>query len=239
MDAASEPPTGPFAVANADRGLAAEVPGDALYYSEAGNLGAALGGGRSSRSSRPLRATPEGAEQLQTDGGGARRRSRGAGELDRRRSGRHRVRRQPAVRRARPRAERRRGGAAAPRPARRRSPPSERWIRTSGISVEETEVAGVTVTTIPGRPRTRASRCSRCRWPAGSCSSTRSPTTAPSSASATSSSAACSSSTRPIPWRRGPLRRCHRGHGWRGEHRRHVARPRRNARRAGDGAGAD
>jgi hypothetical protein len=42
MDAVSAAPTGPFAVENADRGLAAEVPGDALYYSESGNIGAAL-----------------------------------------------------------------------------------------------------------------------------------------------------------------------------------------------------
>lgn len=41
-DAVSEAPTGPFAVANVDRGLAAEVPGDALYYAEGGNIGAAL-----------------------------------------------------------------------------------------------------------------------------------------------------------------------------------------------------
>ena len=65
MDAASEPPTGPFAVANADRGLAAEVPGDTLYYSEAGNLGAAWAG-----VIEPIKqaaaATPEGAEQLRT-----------------------------------------------------------------------------------------------------------------------------------------------------------------------------
>jgi hypothetical protein len=35
-------PTGPFAVENADRRLADEVPADALYHAEAGNLGAAL-----------------------------------------------------------------------------------------------------------------------------------------------------------------------------------------------------
>ena len=65
MDAASEPPTGPFAVVNADRGLAAEVPGDALYYSEAGNLGAAW-----AAVIEPIKqavaATPEGADQLET-----------------------------------------------------------------------------------------------------------------------------------------------------------------------------
>ncbi|MGH2445318.1 MAG: DUF3352 domain-containing protein, partial [Candidatus Limnocylindria bacterium] len=41
-DAAVEPPTGPFAVENRDRGLADEVPSDTLYYSEAGNLGTAM-----------------------------------------------------------------------------------------------------------------------------------------------------------------------------------------------------
>lgn len=41
-DGVSEAPTGPFAAENADRGLAAEVPGDALYFSDGGNIGAAL-----------------------------------------------------------------------------------------------------------------------------------------------------------------------------------------------------
>ena len=42
IDGISEAPTGAFAVENADRGLAGEVPSDALYYADAGNLGAAL-----------------------------------------------------------------------------------------------------------------------------------------------------------------------------------------------------
>jgi hypothetical protein len=42
LDSTTDAPTGPFAVENADRGLAAEVPADTLYYSEAGNLGATL-----------------------------------------------------------------------------------------------------------------------------------------------------------------------------------------------------
>jgi hypothetical protein len=41
-DGVSQAPTGPFAAENADRGLAAEVPGDALYFSDGGNIGAAL-----------------------------------------------------------------------------------------------------------------------------------------------------------------------------------------------------
>jgi hypothetical protein len=38
----SDAPTGPFTVTNADRGLADEVPGDALYYAEGGNVGESL-----------------------------------------------------------------------------------------------------------------------------------------------------------------------------------------------------
>ena len=42
VDAAGAAPTGPFTVENADRGLAGEVPGDTLVYSEGGNIGEAL-----------------------------------------------------------------------------------------------------------------------------------------------------------------------------------------------------
>ncbi len=42
MDAVSEAPSGAFAVENADRGLAGEVPADALYYGDGGNIGTAL-----------------------------------------------------------------------------------------------------------------------------------------------------------------------------------------------------
>ena len=42
MTGAAPQPTGPFSVENADRGLASEVPGDALFYSESGNIGEAL-----------------------------------------------------------------------------------------------------------------------------------------------------------------------------------------------------
>lgn len=42
VDLVTDPPTGSFAVENAERGLAAEVPADVLYYAEAGNLGTTL-----------------------------------------------------------------------------------------------------------------------------------------------------------------------------------------------------
>jgi hypothetical protein len=65
LDAATDPPTGPFAVENVDRGLAAEVPAETLYYSDAGNLGTAL-----SAVIEPLKqalsTTPEGEEQIRT-----------------------------------------------------------------------------------------------------------------------------------------------------------------------------
>jgi hypothetical protein len=60
----SDPPTGPFTVANADRGLADEVPGDALYYAEGGNVGASLGGVIGSVK-ESVGAMPEGADQLE------------------------------------------------------------------------------------------------------------------------------------------------------------------------------
>jgi uncharacterized protein DUF3352 len=59
----SDPPGGSFAVTNADRGLADEVPGDALYYAEGGNVGDALSGliGTLKESAA---AMPDGAAQL-------------------------------------------------------------------------------------------------------------------------------------------------------------------------------
>lgn len=63
VDVATDLPTGPFAVTNEDRGLAAEVPADTLYYAEAGNLGLTL-----SAVIEPMKeaaaSVPEGAEQV-------------------------------------------------------------------------------------------------------------------------------------------------------------------------------
>lgn len=65
VDAVTDPPTGPFAVENADRGLAAEVPADALYFSEAGNLGASF-----AAVIEPMKeafsAVPDGEQQIAT-----------------------------------------------------------------------------------------------------------------------------------------------------------------------------
>lgn len=60
----SDPPSGPFAVTNAERGLADEVPGDALYYAEGGNVGASFGGIIGSLK-ESVGTMPEGAEQLE------------------------------------------------------------------------------------------------------------------------------------------------------------------------------
>ena len=65
LDAATDPPTGPFTVENEDRGLAAEVPGDALYFSEAGNLGAAFAA-IIEPMKEALATTPEGEEGIGT-----------------------------------------------------------------------------------------------------------------------------------------------------------------------------
>lgn len=63
VDVATDLPTGPFAVTNEDRGLAAEVPADTLYYAEAGNLGTTL-----AAVIEPMKeaaaSVPEGAEQV-------------------------------------------------------------------------------------------------------------------------------------------------------------------------------
>ena len=65
LDAATDPPTGPFAIENADRGLADEVPADTLYYSEASNLGATLAAVIEPMK-QAVSTTPEGEEQIRT-----------------------------------------------------------------------------------------------------------------------------------------------------------------------------
>jgi hypothetical protein len=63
LDVATDPPSGELAVENVDRGLADEIPSDAIYYSEAGNLGASF-----TALIGPMKdavaATPEGEEQI-------------------------------------------------------------------------------------------------------------------------------------------------------------------------------
>ena len=64
IDGVSDAPTGPFAAENADRGLTSEVPGDALYYAESGNIGDALGA--MLEAVKEAAATePEAAEQIE------------------------------------------------------------------------------------------------------------------------------------------------------------------------------
>ena len=63
VDLVTDPPSGPFAVENAERGLAAEVPADSLYYAEAGNLGTTM-----AAVIEPMKdavaSLPDGAEQV-------------------------------------------------------------------------------------------------------------------------------------------------------------------------------
>ncbi|HSI98979.1 MAG TPA: DUF3352 domain-containing protein [Patescibacteria group bacterium] len=64
IDGVSDAPSGPFATGNADRGLAAEVPAEALYFVESGNIGEALGAVL--EAVKEAAATdPEAAEQIQ------------------------------------------------------------------------------------------------------------------------------------------------------------------------------
>lgn len=63
LDASSDAPTGPFAVENSELGLSGEVPGDVLYYSEAANVGAALAGVIGPIKEAVI-TLPDGAEQI-------------------------------------------------------------------------------------------------------------------------------------------------------------------------------
>lgn len=65
LDAATDPPTGPFAAENAERRLADEVPADTLYYSEAGNIGVSLAAFIEVLK-QTLSTMPEGDEQIGT-----------------------------------------------------------------------------------------------------------------------------------------------------------------------------
>ena len=64
IETVADPPTGPLAVSNADRGLADEVPSDVLFYTEAGSLGAALSASIGPMTDT-LAAMPGMAEQLE------------------------------------------------------------------------------------------------------------------------------------------------------------------------------
>lgn len=64
IDGVSDAPTGPFAVENADRGLASEVPADALYFVESGNIGDALGAVLDAVRDAAM-TEPDAAEQIQ------------------------------------------------------------------------------------------------------------------------------------------------------------------------------
>lgn len=65
FESVSAGPTGELAAENADRGLADEVPADALYYAEGGNIGRSMAAVIGPMK-ETLAATPEGAEQLRT-----------------------------------------------------------------------------------------------------------------------------------------------------------------------------
>ena len=64
FEVVSDPPTGALAVSNAERGLAEEVPADALYYAEGGNVGATLSSFIAAIKDS-IEAVPDGAEQLE------------------------------------------------------------------------------------------------------------------------------------------------------------------------------
>jgi uncharacterized protein DUF3352 len=65
LDAISSAPTGPFEVTNADRGLADEVPAEALYYSEAGDIGTSMAA-VIAQIKEAAAQTPEGEEAIRT-----------------------------------------------------------------------------------------------------------------------------------------------------------------------------
>jgi Protein of unknown function (DUF3352) len=65
LDVAADPASGPFAVSNAERGLAEHVPGDALYYAEGGTIGSSLAAIITPMKDA-LAEMPEGDEQVET-----------------------------------------------------------------------------------------------------------------------------------------------------------------------------
>ena len=142
----SDPPGGSFTVTNAERGLADEVPGDALYFAEGGNVGDALSGLIGSLK-ESAGAVPDGAEQLDMIEAATGWRTRGAGRVDRRRRLGGRLRRRAVLGRHHPRADRHGGGAPHRGPAgdlRRTGDPRS----VDRDHIEEREVEGVDVTTL-------------------------------------------------------------------------------------------
>ena len=143
----SDAPTGAFAVTNADRGLADEVPGDALYYAEGGNVGEVAeqpgphpeGGGRHDarrrRSARHGRGRP----------GREPRGDRLPGSATSRPSAAMTASSHGAARSScRPTWSRRAARWTSSRP----SPGSRRSIRRSGSRVDQRDVEGVEVTSL-------------------------------------------------------------------------------------------
>ncbi len=65
LTAVSDVPTGDFQLQNADRGLADEVPGDALYYADGGNIGPALAAFITAMKDS-VAGEPEAADQIET-----------------------------------------------------------------------------------------------------------------------------------------------------------------------------
>lgn len=63
LDVAADPPTGDFTLVNDERSLASEIPADALYFADGGNLGPALSATVTALK-EAIAATPEGEEGI-------------------------------------------------------------------------------------------------------------------------------------------------------------------------------
>ena len=231
----SDAPTGAFTVTNADRGLADEVPGDALYYAEGGNVGESLSS--FVRTFKEMMGTmPDGAGQLDMAesalGGNLEELVEWVGDV-------------ATV-----------GGFDGEQPwggaiivptdmeaARRTMDRLETFAGLAtldpsiGITVDQRDVEGVEITSLtwqdPNGPApTQPSEADGVHPDEQSSSSGPSPTTASCSASATDSSSARSARTRPVRSPRPPLHRRGRRPGWIEQRRGDLDRPARPAARA-------